>query len=121
MKQAALLLGSRGSDILGHFRSKSDQGGLLCRVVRHLSSQLTKLSGDFGREKCRDPLSRHLSWYSMRALITGPETRCGVKLHPEVMASLLIKGNDLTLFVLYLGELYNMNETRFPPSVRFVR
>ena len=36
-------------------RWKSDQGGLLCRVVRHLSSQLTKLSGDSGREKCRGP------------------------------------------------------------------
>ena len=55
MKQAALLLGSRGSDILDHFRSKSDQGGLLCRAVRHLSNQLTQLSGDAGREKCRDP------------------------------------------------------------------
>src|SRR5260370_40128227 len=54
--QTALVLSSRGSDILGHFRSKSDQGRLLCRAVRHWSSQLTKLSGDFGREKCRDPL-----------------------------------------------------------------
>src|SRR5258708_5221156 len=56
-KQIALLLGSRGGDILDHFRSKSDQRGLLCRVVRHMSSQLTRLSGDFGRKKCRDPLS----------------------------------------------------------------
>jgi hypothetical protein len=36
----------------GHFRSHSDQGGLLCRVVSYVSSQLTKLSGDSGREKC---------------------------------------------------------------------
>ncbi len=50
------MLSSRGSDILGHFRSHSDQGGLLCSVVRHVSSQLTRLSGDFGRKKCRDPL-----------------------------------------------------------------
>src|SRR5260370_40317998 len=54
--QTALVFSSRGSDIPGHFRSKSDQGRLLCRAVRHWRSQITKLSGDFGREKCRDPL-----------------------------------------------------------------
>ena len=33
-QQTALLLGSRGGYMLGHFRSTSNQGGLLCRVVR---------------------------------------------------------------------------------------
>jgi len=52
--QTALVFSSRGSDIPGHFRSKRDQGRLLCRAVRHGSSQPTRLSGDFGREKCWD-------------------------------------------------------------------
>jgi hypothetical protein len=33
-QQTALLLGSRGGYMLGHFRSTSNQGGLLCRAVR---------------------------------------------------------------------------------------
>src|SRR5713101_4265761 len=54
--RTALVLDSRGSDIPGHFRSKGDRRGPLCRAVRHVSSQLTKRSLEFGREKCRDPL-----------------------------------------------------------------
>jgi protein-S-isoprenylcysteine O-methyltransferase Ste14 len=33
------------------------QGGFQGLVVRYMSSQLTKLNGDFGREKCRDPVT----------------------------------------------------------------
>ena len=47
-KAGGVVVWQQRSDILGHFRSKSDQRGLLCRVVRHVSSQLTRLSGDFG-------------------------------------------------------------------------
>jgi hypothetical protein len=39
----------------GSFHSNGDQRGLLCRAKRHVSSQPTRLSGDFGRKKCRDP------------------------------------------------------------------
>src|SRR5689334_14437012 len=45
----------RESAILSRFHSKSNQGGLLCRAVRQVSSQLAKLSGNLGRKKCRDP------------------------------------------------------------------
>jgi len=55
-QQPALLLGSRGGHMLGHFRSTSDQGGLLCRAVRQVSRLLTKRSGDHGRKTCRAPL-----------------------------------------------------------------
>ena len=45
---------------MGVARSKRRPRGLPGRVVRYMSSQLTKLNGDFGREKCRDPKYNHL-------------------------------------------------------------
>ena len=48
---------SRESTLAGHFRSKRDQRELLCRVMRPWSSQPTKLSGDFDRKKCYDPMT----------------------------------------------------------------
>jgi len=57
----------------------------------------------------------------MRALITGPKTRGGVKLHPKVTTSLPIKGNGLTPFASSLRLLYNMNEASFPPFFCFIR
>jgi len=64
-KAGGVVVWQQRSDILGHFHSKSDQRGLLCRVVRHVSSQLTRLSGDFGRKKCRDPYSVALAQFTM--------------------------------------------------------
>src|SRR5215468_3621023 len=55
MKQAVLLLKRRASKRPGQFRPKSDQEGLIYRGMGYLSGQPTKLSGDFGRKKCRDP------------------------------------------------------------------
>ena len=49
------MLRSRESHILGHFRSKSDQRGLLCGVARHVSSQLTRLSVASGGKNVGTP------------------------------------------------------------------
>ncbi len=69
---------------MGVARSKRRPRGLPGRVVRYMSSQLTKLNGDFGREKCRDPLpapqTGHPAW---GAGIPGREAS---PLHPRVLS-----------------------------------
>jgi len=42
--------------MLGHFHSKSDQGGLRCRAAGHVSTHPTKLSGENGTKKCYNPI-----------------------------------------------------------------
>src|SRR5260370_727642 len=53
--RSALLLDKRGSTLAGHFHSKRAQEGLLYSVMRHVSNQLAKLSGENGTKKCYDP------------------------------------------------------------------
>src|SRR5215471_18415290 len=75
MKQAVLLLKRRESNRPGQFRPKSDQEGLLSRGMGYLSGQPTKLSGDFGRKKCRDPYSvKEQECYALLLLFTSSVT-----------------------------------------------
>jgi len=50
------LLESGGSGVLGVVCSIRSPRGLPGRVVRHVSSQSTRLSGDSGKKKCRGPI-----------------------------------------------------------------
>ena len=50
------MLDKRGSTLAGHFHSKRAQEGLLYSVMRHVSNQLAKLSGENGTKKCYDPV-----------------------------------------------------------------